>query len=112
MSKPLAVVLAEDNYECLELQYPRLRLVEEGFDVKVASIKKGQVYKSMEGYPVTSDIEFKDVPVNDIKVLIVPGGYSPDKLRQHKDCLELVRKVNQNGGIIGHVCHGGWVPIR
>lgn len=29
------MVLAEDNYECLELHYPRLRLVEAGYNVLV-----------------------------------------------------------------------------
>jgi hypothetical protein len=39
MSKPLAVVLADDNYECLELHYPRLRLLEAGFRVEVRASK-------------------------------------------------------------------------
>ena len=40
MSKPLAVVLADYDYEDLELHYPRLRLIEEGFDVKIVGSEK------------------------------------------------------------------------
>jgi len=34
-TKGLAVVLVEDTYEDLEFHYPRLRLIEEGYDVQV-----------------------------------------------------------------------------
>ncbi len=49
MSKGLAVVLAESNYECLEVHYPRLRLIEAGYTVQVAGPKAGETYTSKEG---------------------------------------------------------------
>ena len=50
-SKGLAVVYAENIYENLELHYPRLRLIEAGYDVKVVAPKKGETYISKEGLP-------------------------------------------------------------
>ena len=44
----LAVVLAEDNYEDLELHYPRLRLMEAGFRVLVVA-PEAKVYQSKFG---------------------------------------------------------------
>ena len=56
--KGLAIVLAENIYENLELHYPRLRLIEAGFDVKVVGTEKGATYTSKEGYPVVSDLKY------------------------------------------------------
>ena len=110
-SKALAIVLAENIYENLELQYPRLRLIEAGFDVRVAGPKKGETYTSKEGYPVKADVEFSEVDAKEVRVLIVPGGFCPDKLRRYKSCLDLVNGAYNAGAIVGFICHGGWVPI-
>lgn len=110
-SKGLAVVLAENIYENLELHYPRLRLIEAGYDVKVVAPKKGATYTSKEGYPVESDLALGDVDVKAVKVLIIPGGYAPDKLRRYPACSALVHGAVQNGAVVGFICHGGWVPI-
>lgn len=110
-TKGLAVVLAENIYENLELHYPRLRLIEAGYDVKVAAPEKGATYTSKEGYPVVSDLKFGDVDPAQVKILIIPGGYAPDKMRRHESCNKLVTAVNNRGGVIAFVCHGGWVPI-
>jgi protease I len=99
--KKLAVVLAEDNYECLELHYPKLRLQEAGFDVKVAGVKKGEIFKSKEGYWAKSDCVFADIDPTQVAVIIVPGGFCPDRLRRYQDCLDLVAKVNEAGGVVG-----------
>ena len=110
-SKGLAVVLAENVYECLELQYPRLRLIEAGFDVKIIAPEKHAVYESKDGYPVKSDGTFTDVDPQEIEVLIIPGGFAPDKLRRYPGCKHLVSSAYNAGAVVGFICHGGWVPI-
>ena len=110
-TKGLAIVLAENIYENLELHYPRLRLIEAGYDVKVVGPEKGASYASKEGYPVKADLEFKDVDPKAVKILIVPGGFAPDKLRRYPACTALVSAIANNGAIVAFICHGGWVPI-
>jgi protease I len=108
---PLAVVLAENLYENLELHYPRLRLLEEGFDVRVVGPEAGATYGSKEGYAAVADCTFADVDAKRVQVLVVPGGYAPDKLRRHAACNRLVAACWEAGAIVGFICHGGWVPI-
>jgi protease I len=72
--KKLAIVLAEDLYEDLELHYPRLRLKEAGFDVLVAGPTKGATYKSKFGYWAKADVEFKEIDPAKVSVLVIPGG--------------------------------------
>jgi protease I len=107
----VAVVLAENQYENLELHYPRLRLQEAGWRVLVAGPEAGASYGSKEGYPAVADVAFRDVAPADVGVLVVPGGYAPDKLRRDPDCLRLVAQAHERGAVIGFICHGGWVPI-
>jgi len=108
----LAVVLAEDQYECLELWYPKLRLEEAGFQVKLVGPKAKEKYLSKEGYWAFTDCVFSDIDPTQVKVLIIPGGLlCPDRLRRYADCLSLVKKAHENGAVIGFICHGAWVPI-
>lgn len=110
-SKPLAVVLAENIYENLELHYPRLRLLEAGFEVKIAAPKAGETYTSKEGYPVKADCTFTEIDPKSVKILVVPGGFAPDKLRRYPECNRLVSACWNAGSVVGFICHGGWVPI-
>ena len=106
-----AVILAADDYENLELHYPRLRLLEAGWSVRVAGAKANQSYASKEGYPVRSHVAFDDVNPAEVDVLVIPGGYAPDKLRRRQACVDLVKGVWEAGGIVAFICHAGWVPI-
>lgn len=106
-----ALILVEDFYEDLEFWYPYYRLKEEGYEVTIVAPQKNQVYTSKHGYPVQSEATPKDVTTDGIHVLIIPGGFAPDKLRRYKEVLQLVSDANQKGVIIGTICHGGWVPI-
>lgn len=99
--KPLAVVLVDEAYEDLEVHYPILRLREAGFHVEVAGDKVGHNYSSKHGYWAKSTKLFTDIDANKVKVLIIPGGWAPDRLRRNKDCLTLVADVHKQGSIIG-----------
>ena len=109
--KGLAVVLAENMYENLELHYPRLRLEEAGYDVKVVGPEKGASYGSKEGYPAIADSTFSDVDPKRVKILVVPGGFAPDKLRRYPACNAFVAACWEAGAVVGSICHAGWVPI-
>lgn len=111
MSKGLAVVLAENIYENLELHYPRLRLIEAGYDVRVVAPKKDETYGSKEGYPAVSDATFAEVDPAQVKILVVPGGFAPDKLRRYPECNAFVAACWNAGAVVGSICHAGWVPI-
>ncbi|MFW5706251.1 MAG: type 1 glutamine amidotransferase domain-containing protein [Bacteroidota bacterium] len=105
------VQLVEDMYEDLELWYPTLYLRGEGAVVHITGKKKGQQYTGKHGLPAEAEMQFTDINPDGYDALVIPGGYSPDKLRRHDEALELVRKFNDAGKTIGIICHAGWVPI-
>lgn len=104
-------VLAEDDYEDLELWYPVLRLREAGAKVTVVGTGSKQTYESKHGYPVTVDTQADRAFHSDFDAVIIPGGYAPDRLRRHPSVLTLVREVFAQGKIVAAICHAGWVPI-
>jgi protease I len=102
-------VLVEDLYENLELWYPVLRLREEGAQVFIVGPKAGETYKSKEGYPAKADKSAEEISADEIDVVIVPGGYAPDRMRRHEAMVKLVREAAQKGKIVAAICHGGWM---
>lgn len=110
VNQKIVVVLAEDQYEDLELWYPVLRMREAGMAVVIVGPEAGQTYTSKHGYPVTSDQAADAIDPAHIHALIVPGGYAPDRMRQYPEMVALVRRVYERGGIVASICHGGWMP--
>jgi protease I len=105
------LVLVGEDYEDLELWYPKLRLIEAGAEVIVAGPEANRIYPGKHSYPCKSDAAIADMHAVDFTGLVVPGGFMPDKLRRDAKVLELVREFDQAGKLIAAVCHGGWIPI-
>lgn len=105
------LIFVENKFEDSELLYPRYRMIEEGAKVVIAGPKAKENYQSKYGYLCQADTAFQEVKESDFAALFIPGGYAPDKIRQHPAALELVRQFNQNGKPIAFICHAGWVPV-
>jgi protease I len=110
-TKQRAVILVEDNYECLELWYPYYRLRELGLDVDLVGPESQKTYRSKEGYPAVSDTPIGAALEKRYEVLVAPGGMAPDRLRRYPEILRLVKKVDDEGGVVASICHGPWVLI-
>jgi len=102
-------VLVEDMFEEMELLYPYYRCKEEGFQVDLVGTDSGAVYKGKYGIPVKSDLASKDATAPDYDAIIIPGGYSPDKMRRCPDTIKLVTEMNTQSKIIAAICHGPWM---
>lgn len=100
-----------EEYEDLELQYPKYRLLEAGKEVIIAGEKKQTTYSGKHGYPCKADAAFEEINVNDFTALVIPGGYAPDKLRTKPKVLEIVRQFHEQEKLIAFICHAGWIPI-
>ena len=100
-------VMAENQYQELELWYPLLRLREEGANVIVVGPAAEQAYASKLGYPVKPDLAINDVDAADFDAVVIPGGFAPEGMRRHKPMIEFVRKVHDQGALVAAICHAG-----
>jgi protease I len=104
-------ILAEDQYQEMEIWYPFYRLEEEGAEVKVIGSGKTDTHKSKLGYPVKVDIPAEQAKAADFDIVVIPGGYAPDLIRRHPAMINFVREAHEQGKIIAAICHGLWVAI-
>jgi len=113
--RPLAGVrilaLVGDDYEDLELWYPKLRIEEAGGHVTVAGELPGRTYSGKHGYPCASDAGLADMEAADFHGIVLPGGWMPDRLRRDERVLDLVRECAATGKLVAAICHGGWIAI-
>jgi protease I len=109
MQKTL-LTFVEDIYEDLELWYPKLRLEEAGYAMRMAA-PEIKTYKGKYGYPAKSDLLLADARSQDFCGLLIPGGFMPDKLRRDAKVLSLTREFFEHGKLVAFICHGGWIPI-
>lgn len=105
-----ALIISADNFEDTELLYPFYRLVEEGFQVDIASIKKGKI-KGKHGYEVEANLSVEEVKPEGYDLLILPGGKAPQALRLNERVLEIVREFYKSGKVIAAICHGPQILI-
>lgn len=105
------LILVADNYEDLELHYPRLRMLEAGKEVVIAGEKKGNIYKSKHGYECKATASFDSIYIDDFSGLIIPGGYAPDTLRAIPLVLDIVGQFHKQNKLIAFICHAGWVLV-
>lgn len=105
------LILVHEIYEDLELWYPKIRLEEAGFKTVIAGPEKEKVYLGKHGYPCKSDISIDQIEANEFAGLVIPGGFSPDKLRRIPKVLDTVQQMNTAKKPIAFICHAGWVPI-
>jgi len=109
MQKTL-LTFVDDIYEDLELWYPKLRVEEAGYAMRLAAPKLGN-FSGKHGYPAASDLLLADARSADFCGLLIPGGFMPDKLRRDPKVLSLTREFFEQGKLVAFICHGGWIPI-
>lgn len=104
-------ILAETDYQTLEVWYPLLRLREAGHTPLVIGTGSANHYKSKDGYPVTVERAAGSVAATDLDAIVIPGGWAPDRLRQFPAVIELVRQVSAAGKPVAAICHAGSVLV-
>jgi protease I len=105
--KKVAIFL-ENEYEDLELHYPKIRLKEEGAEITVIA-PEDKEYKGKNGITLKPDTTIGKANPEDYDVLVIPGGYSPDKMRQSEEMINFTKKFNESGKTIAAICHAPWV---
>ncbi len=127
--RKVAIIIANE-FEDIELLYPFLRLSEEGAEVVIIPIMfgshprpscKGKPVTGRYGIPVPLEFhkegvryaikELNQVKPTDFDAIIIPGGFSPDRLRIIKEVLDFVKEAYHKGKIIAAICHGPQVLI-
>ena len=106
-----AAVMIGPLFEDLEAAYPYYRLQEAGATVEYVGIEGGTVLKGKQGIELETDQAAADLIPDGLDLLVIAGGFGPDKLRTDEGVKGLVRGIHDAGKPIAFICHAGWVPI-
>lgn len=105
------LIFVGDDYEDLELWYPKLRLEEAGAVATLAGQESQHVYSGKNGYPCKSEVAIAEVRSSNFDGVVLVGGWMPDKLRRDDKVLALIREFNGARKLIAAICHGPWMSI-
>jgi protease I len=102
----VACLLAE-GFEDSEFRIPYDRLRQAGYDVEIIGTKAGdKLDGEHDKETATTDLGIDDAQVDDYEGLLIPGGYSPDKLRADERFVAFVKDFDRTGRPLAAVCHG------
>lgn len=105
-------VIITDDFEDVEYTKPAQAYQEKGHRLVHLGLETGKTVKGKkEGTPVTIDQGVKEARVEDFDALLIPGGYSPDKLRANEDAVRFARQFVESGKPIFAICHAAQLLI-
>jgi protease I len=99
-------VIITDMFEDREYLEPAHAFKNAGHELIHVGLKaKATVKGEKKGTPVNIDKAVKDVSVAEFDALLIPGGYSPDKLRADEDAVGFTRDFVNSGKPVFAICH-------
>src|SRR5918996_3082968 len=105
-----AAVMIGPMFEDVEATYPYHRLREAGATVELIGIRADERVQGKKGEELRVESAAADLVADDLDILVIAGGYGPDKLRVDAGVQSLVRAMDEQGKPIAFICHAGWVP--
>jgi protease I len=114
--KKVAILVANEGIEQVELTEPRKALEEAGATVELLAPETGEAQAfnhldKADRFPV--DRAVGSASADDYDALMLPGGVAnPDNLRTHADAVALTRAFFDAGKPVAAICHAPWTLIE
>jgi protease I len=114
--KTVAILVANEGIEQVELVEPRKALEQAGATVHLIAPERGEAQAfnhldKADAFPV--DQAVSDVSAEDYDALMLPGGVAnPDTLRMHPEAVAFVAGFVNAGKPIAAICHAPWTLIQ
>jgi protease I len=124
--KRIAILVANEGVEQVELTGPREAVREAGAEVELLAPEDGEIqaFNHLDkGETFSPDKAVGEANPDDYDGLVLPGGVAnPDQLRTDTDAVQFVRSFSdavqfvrsffESGKPVGVICHGPWTLIN
>jgi protease I len=101
------------DYEDAELRVPLERLQQRGHVTEIVGVKLGETLHGKRGEDeIEVEKAAREARADDYDALLIPGGFSPDRLRTNEDVVSFVRSFVDSGKTIAAICHGPQLLIE
>lgn len=105
-------VLVEEDFEDRELPGLLQALRECGLAITVVGPVAGADYRGKRGDAIVkADISAGSARIKDFDIVVIPGGYAPDRMRMRHAMVDLVRDALDTGKPVAAIDHGPQVLI-
>jgi len=102
----IAIIMA-DMFEDSEYLEPVAAFQQAGHKTVLVGLRAGAIVTGKkEQTKVTIAEAVAGVSIDDFDALLIPGGYSPDKLRADEQAVDFVRDFVKSGKPVFSICHG------
>jgi protease I len=102
--------LMDEMFEDSEFRLPYDRVREAGHEAVVVGLEADKKLEGKKGDErVTTDVAIDDVSADGFDAVVIPGGYSPDKIRGNEKMVQFTRAAFEAHKPLAAVCHGGWM---
>ena len=101
--------IVDDLFEDAEFMDPLDRVRKAGHETVVVGLSAGKQITGKKGMKATVDKASSEVSADEFDALVIPGGYSPDKVRTDENLVALTREIHAAGRPVAAICHAGWV---
>ena len=99
-------VLIGPKFEDVEYDKPAKAFKENGHELTHIGLKKGQNVEGKEGKSkVMIDKTATETSINDYNALFIPGGCSPDKLREDGNIVKFTKEFVESNKPVFAICH-------
>jgi protease I len=106
-------MIVDEMFEDSELSVPRDKLEAAGHEVVIVGRERNKEITGKRGEEtVTTDVAIDDVSADEFDALVIPGGYSPDRLRTDRKMVALTRSIFDADKPVAAVCHAGWMLVE
>ncbi|HEX4721864.1 MAG TPA: type 1 glutamine amidotransferase domain-containing protein [Pseudonocardiaceae bacterium] len=102
-------VILDDMFEDKEFKIPYDRLHDAGHDAVIVGLERGKELTALHGATATTERSIDEVDADEFDAVVIPGGYSPDKIRTNEGMVALVRQTYDAGKPVAAVCHAPWM---
>jgi protease I len=100
----------DEMYEDSELRVPYERVKQAGHEAVLVGLEAGKKIPGKKGQETfVTERAIADVDADDFDALVIPGGYSPDKIRVSEEMVALTREMCEAGKPVAAVCHAPWM---
>ena len=100
-------VIIDELFEDSEYTEPAKAFKENGHQITHVGLEAGKtVTGKKQQTPVVIDKDLDSVSADEFDALLIPGGFSPDKLRAHDKAVRFTKEFVVKGKPVFSICHG------
>jgi protease I len=105
-------VLIDEMFEDVEYTEPSRAFTEAGYSLIHIGLRKGQLVKGKrKRTPVKIEESVRDVKLELLDAILIPGGCSPDHLRGDKRAVKFIKDYFETGKPVFAICHAPQILI-